>query len=104
MAHIQIENTYYPLSTLKVKALNNKAIKSGFNTALSDECINALDKNGTHLMNMMMPLHCNATGKVSSRVMLMMKLKGNNKPQTAFLDISQSDWQSITEKIEGVKA
>jgi hypothetical protein len=100
-AHSTMGNLYRA-SPLKIKLFNKKAVAEEYNRSISDEGINQLDRKGTNLLQLLMPLHTNFAGKNTVRVMAFLKMRGKDEPETVCLDISHKDWREFGEKNEPI--
>jgi hypothetical protein len=90
----------YVCDTPTVKRWNKVAAEKGYNRALSDECLLALDENGNHLINCVIAHHTNYEGKQSVRCSVWLKMNGTDKPTDCILDIPHDKWREfVTNKV-----
>jgi hypothetical protein len=76
--------------------LNMLARKYHLNRQLSDSCIDSLDPDGFHVLELVLYGHnMDFAPVLHHRAMLHMKFAGRIKPETAFLDIPDEVWQTL---------
>ena len=78
--------------------MNEVARKNNFNRQLSDACIDSLDPDGFHVLELVLYGHnmgMDSAPVLHHRAMLHMKFAGRTEPETGFLDIPDEVWQTL---------
>lgn len=75
------------LTTNDVININTNSVKSGYNRTFSDEGVYALDPDGIHITGFTM-IH----NDDHMRVEMYLKVRNNDEPVVAFLDMSFEDY------------
>jgi hypothetical protein len=76
--------------------LNEVARRNNFNRQLSDVCIDSLDPDGFHVLELVLYGHnMDSAPILHHRAMLHMKFAGRTEPETALLDIPDEVWQTL---------
>jgi len=87
-------------------AINDRSIRAGFNRTLDPEALAAnIDPDGLHVLSLVLLGHnADATGvPFHHRTRVMMKPKGADLPEIAYLDLSDTDWTALP-TVEAVRA
>src|SRR5262245_52144223 len=99
------EHTMHRIATTNdLLAINERSTQHGFNRTLDPEALD-LDPDGLHVLSIALMGHNESAAGVPfhHRTRVMMKFSHRDLPETAWLDLTDTDWQELP-TVEAVQA